>query len=68
MTLKSQLEMPAVATAMTLAHFVETHCAGKEFDSCCNSPCRHSSAGGCQHALHPRNNHHRTNIGEASVE
>ena len=38
-----------------LTEFIDTHCRGKEFDSCCNSPCPYSSSGGCKHPEHPKN-------------
>lgn len=38
---------------MTLAEFREKHCAGREYDSCANSPCRYSNPNGCQHPLYP---------------
>ena len=28
---------------------------GREYDSCKDSPCRWSSAAGCRHPLHPKN-------------
>lgn len=38
-----------------LDHFVKTHCQGSAYDSCKNSPCPWSSAGGCTHPQHPEN-------------
>ena len=41
--------------AKTKADFVQNICAGKEYDSCINSPCLYASGDGCKHPEHPRN-------------
>jgi hypothetical protein len=40
---------------MTLQEFIREHCAGRQYDSCANSPCRYSGPGGCRHPQHPWN-------------
>jgi len=40
---------------MTVAEFVEKFCVGQRYDSYKESPCRFSSADGCRHPLHPKN-------------
>ena len=40
---------------MTLYEFVQNHCAGKQYDSCIESPCLFASSSGCRHPLHPKN-------------
>jgi len=37
-----------------LREFVAKDCTGKQYDSCCNSPCRFSSVSGCTHPQHPK--------------
>jgi len=37
-----------------LSDFIEQHCAGKEYDSCKNSPCPFASSGGCIHPKYPK--------------
>ena len=38
-----------------LQQFIRLYCAGKEYDSCKNSPCPHASPDGCRHEMHPLN-------------
>ena len=42
-------------TELTLSEFVRDHCAGREYDSCVESPCVYASHSGCKHPLHPNN-------------
>lgn len=36
-----------------LAQFLKDKCAGPEYDSCHDSPCRYASSDGCTHSDHP---------------
>lgn len=50
-----------------LMTFAAQHCTGREFDSCINSPCEHSSASGCMHPEHPKWSPPLLTIGERVV-
>lgn len=42
--------------AKRLEAFLETGCAGQQYDSCVSSPCPYASQHGCQHPDYPRRN------------
>ncbi|NSW83136.1 MAG: hypothetical protein HPY90_07655 [Syntrophothermus sp.] len=38
-----------------LRSFIERYCEGRQYDSCVNNSCPFSSAFGCRHPEHPKN-------------